>query len=371
MTERTVWQDERAGLLERQLEEAEAQLGPGNPAILPVLNLCAEHHLLTKNFERAETLFRRALEVTESESPRSSERVKLATQKMAWLCLILNRTDEADDYFHRAQNVIEMDREASDESVAHAIRCRIYFYLAMNELQPAEDNLLKLLNIYQRDGQQTSYQSAFCLIALAVINSVQDDSNTSKDFSDRAAEIIRDKCAIGYMVDYLSLAEIINLYFGQQRLKEAHELVACTMLECEDSFWPHNPKAADTLTALAEFMRGQKKFKQAESIYKRAISIRELFYDKADAELAKLALNLGNMYLALRKYSDAEPLVKQAMKTRVRCHGVEHPSVAACVETYAALLRKTKRPQLANKMDIRAREIRSACVARLHRETQA
>ncbi len=371
MNERPVWQDERAALLERQLEEAEGQLGPNDPAILPALNLCAEHHLLTKNYQRAEALFRRALEVTEAESPRSCERVKLATQKLAWLCLILNRTDEAEELFHRAVEAIECDKDASEESVSQAIRCRIYFYLSINELQQAEDNLLKLLNIYQRNGQQTSYQSAFCLISLAVINSVQDDGNTSKDFADRAAEIIKDKCAIGYMVDYLSLAEIINIYFGQQRLKEAHELVACTMLECEDSFWPHNPKAADTLTSLAEFMRGQKKFKQAESIYKRAIAIRELFYDKADAELARLALNLGNMYLSLRKYSDAEPLVKQAMKTRVRCHGVEHPSVAACVETYAALLRKTKRPQLANKMDIRAREIRSSCVARLHRDTQA
>ena len=370
MNDLTVWQNERAALLEQQLDEAQTQLGPNDPSILPALNLCAEHHLLTKNFERAEALFRRALDITESETPRSSERVKLATQKLAWLCTILNRTDEAEELFHRAVDVIEADREASEESIAHAIRCRIYFYLSLNELQQAEDNLLKLLNIYQRSGQN-SYQSAFCLVALAVINSVQDDASTSKDFADRAAEIIKDKCAIGYMVDYLSLAEIINLYFGQQRLKEAHELVACTMLECEDAFWPHNPKAADTLTALAEFMRGQKKYKQAESIYKRAITIRELFYDKADAELARLALNLGNMYLGLRKYSDAEPLVKQAMRTRVRCHGVEHPSVAACVETYSTLLRKTKRTQLANKMDIRAREIRYACVARLNRDTQA
>ena len=364
-------QKERAELLERQLEEAAAQMGGDNPQILPTLNLCAEHHLLTKNFDRAEELFRRSLYLTENESPFNSESVKLAFQKLAWLCEIKDRPDEAHEFFKRALEVVENDKSAPEDSVAHALRCLIYFHLSHNQLQEAEDSLLKLLNVYQTKDGAASYQSAFCLISLAVINSVQDDANTSKDFSDRAAEIIKDKCAIGYMVDYLSLAEIINLYYAQQRAKDAHELVACTMLECEDSFWPHNPKSAEALTALAEFLRGQKKFKQAESVYKRAIAIRELFYDQADAELARLALNLGNMYLSLRKYSDAEPLVKRAMKTRVYHHGVEHPSVAACIETYAVLLRKTKRPALATKMDVRAREIRTAYVTRLYRDTIA
>lgn len=369
--ERLEVQKERATLLEEQLSAAESQFGSENSLLLPALNICAEHHLLTKNFERSEELFRRALALTETENPYNAERVKLAIQKLAWLFLLQDRNAEAEEHFIRALSVVETDKSASEESLAHGIRCLIYFYLQNKRLQEAEHNLLKLLNVYQTHSTAASYQSAFCLVSLSVLNSMQDDSNTAKDFSDRAAEIIKDKCAIGYMVDYLSLAEIINLYFAQQRHKEAHELVACTMLECEDSFWPHNPKAADTLSALAEFMRGQKKFKQAESLYKRAIAIRELFYDRSDAELARLKLNLGNMYFAQRKYSDAEPLIKQAMTTRVRHHGVEHPAVAACVETYSALLRKTKRAQLASKLDMRAREIRSACVAKLYRETQA
>ena len=355
--------------LEAQLLSVEEKHGKEDPSVLPALNDAAEFHLFKKNYERAEELLLRAATIAGKLTPSNNEQLKLSKQRLAWLYFLQEKYDDANTFFLQALDVSMADPNANEDSKAQAIRCLIYFFIRSGQLQEAENSLHNLLTLFQASHKESEYQSAFVLMALAVIADARQAPEASKAYAGKAALIIKDKCAIGYTVDFLSLSEIISLYFGQERKAEALELVACTMLESEDLYWTHNPVAGEVLTLLAEFMRGQRKFKQAESIYKRAIAIKELATGSDDPDLACLSMNLGNMYLGLRKYADAEPLVKSAMKSRVKHYGAEHPAVAACVETYATILRKTKRAALANKLDVRAREIRSACVAKLDRQT--
>jgi tetratricopeptide (TPR) repeat protein len=376
-TEMTEAEQKRQSLefLETSLASAEAINGKGHPATLLALHSLAEHYLFNQNYEHAEELLLRAAAIAGTAHDADAD--KLARQKLAWLKFLQGHNDDARAFLIQVADLARgrfSQDSACEDHMTHALRSLIYFYLKTGWLTEAEQTLNELLGIFQQHPtkkNESNYQVAFALVSLAVIADARTDSNVSKQYADKAAEIIRDKCAIGYTVDFLSLAEIINLYFIQERKAEAQELVACTMLECEDTYWPHNPVAGDALTVLAEYLRGQRKFKQAESVYKRAIAIREFVAGGSDTEYARLVLNLCSMYLGMRKYADAEPLVKSAMKARVKVYGVEHPGVAACAETYATILRKTKRIALANKLDFRAREIRSACVTKLDRETAA
>lgn len=353
--------------LEAGLASAESVHGSEHPNVLAPLNAAAEFHLFHGKHQRAEELLLRAVAIAEGAEGNGPESLKLAKQKLAWLSYLQSDMDKAESYLMQAVDVITQSAPENEEGIAQAIRSLVYFLIKTEKFKEAEAALHNLLNVYQVHGKDSNYQSAFVYIALAVVSDKRMDAEMARSYLDKAAGIIKDKCAIGYTVDFLSLSEIINLYFSQERKAEALELAACTMLESEDSFWPHNPIAADALSCLAEYMRGQRKFKQAEAIYKRALAIKEFSHGQDSAEYGNLCLNLGNMYLGLRKYADAEPYVKAALKARVKCFGAEHPSVAACVETYATILRRTKRVALANKLDMRAREIRSVCVDRLTR----
>jgi len=368
---RTEAPEKKESFLEASLQSAEEVNGKDNPSILGPLNDVAEYHLLKRNYERANELLQRAAAIEEGESPSSPEKVKLARQKLGWSKFLQEKFDEAETYFLQAFEVMITDQNASEEGIGQALRTLIYFYLKTGNLADADDSLKKLLNVYQQPNHESSYQVAYAIVALGVIAEARGAGDESAQYMEKAAAIVKDKCAIGYTVDYLSLSEIINLYFQQDRKLEAQELCMCTMLENEDLFWPHNPVAGEVLSSLAEFMRAQKKFKQAESLYKRAILIKQRSSVPGDPLLSQLALSLSNMYLGLRKYADAEPLIKDALKSRVVQFGVYHPSVAACVETYATILRKTKRVSLANRLDTRAREIRLACVAKLDKEVAA
>ena len=75
-----------------------------------------------------------------------------------------------------------------------------------------------------------------------------------------------------------------------------------------------------------------------------------------------LATNLNSLaflYHDQRKYAEAEPLYRRALAIIEKAVGPDHPKVTATLESYAALLRKTNREYEALKMEARAKAIRA------------
>lgn len=346
--------------LKLALEEKERTVGGDSPELCSNLEALAEGLLLQEDYDSAEGVFNRSLALREKADDHDGARAVL--HRLGWVCWLGGKKDPAELYFQRALQLDIIQIPQSESKIAQSAKLLTALYLEQCEYEQARSTLLSIPAL--REPATTFYQAYFLLV-LAVVCRLQEDLSAAKDYSEQAAQIVRDKCAIGYMVDDLALAEIVWLYYSQERSVEAADLVFCTLLESEDSTWACNLMAGRALARLAEFFRAQRKTKHAESVYKRALTVFENTIGQANAEYATLALNLSSMYLSIKKFGDAEPPLKSAMKARVRVYGVEHPCVASCVETYAVLLRKTKRGTLANKMESRAREIRNSCVARL------
>ena len=343
------------------LAQKEAQSGSDSVDLCADLERLAECYLLQLNYDRAEELFKRSLALRERSNDYEGSRAAL--HRLGWLFWISERQDSAEPIFQRALELDIVQIPQSEAKIAQSAKLLTALYLEQKEYEQARSTLLSIPALRQ---PPSSYYQAYFLLVLAVVCSLQEDAAAARDFSEQAAELVRDKCASGYLVDDLALAEIVWLYYAQERMVEAADLVFCTLLESEDTTWSCNLMAGRALARLAEFFRAHRKYKHAESVYKRAMFVFEQTIGVSNAEYGTLALNLSSMYLSMKKFVDAEAPLKSAMKARVKVYGVEHPCVASCVETYAVLLKKTKRPALANKMESRAREIRSACVARLN-----
>ena len=58
-------------------------------------------------------------------------------------------------------------------------------------------------------------------------------------------------------------------------------------------------------------------------------------------------------------YAEAEPLYQRALAIREKALGSQHPDVAAILEKYSRLLRKTNREDEAIKLEQRAQAIRA------------
>jgi tetratricopeptide (TPR) repeat protein len=71
--------------------------------------------------------------------------------------------------------------------------------------------------------------------------------------------------------------------------------------------------------------------------------------------------NLGRLYLAQQRYTEAEPLLSRALAISENRLGPDHLSLADLLQSYALLLRKTKRKAEASILEARAKVIIAKC----------
>ncbi len=74
---------------------------------------------------------------------------------------------------------------------------------------------------------------------------------------------------------------------------------------------------------------------------------------------ALTSTNFFPEYRDQRKYAEAEPLFRRALLIAEKTLGPEHPNVAQVLENYADLLRKMGRAEEATEMEARAQAIRA------------
>jgi len=95
---------------------------------------------------------------------------------------------------------------------------------------------------------------------------------------------------------------------------------------------------------------------EAEKFFRLAIAEAE----NLPASDPKLSLTLNNLANCLRqqgRYADAEPLYKRAITAKEKQVGMKHMDLAILLENYAKLLRLAGRPEEAAKIDSRVRAI--------------
>jgi tetratricopeptide (TPR) repeat protein len=74
--------------------------------------------------------------------------------------------------------------------------------------------------------------------------------------------------------------------------------------------------------------------------------------------LADPLLNLAEVYVAEKRYSEAVKLYRRAVPLRERTVGADHPKLAGPLESYALALRNIEDYSEAEKIEVRATRIR-------------
>lgn len=88
---------------------------------------------------------------------------------------------------------------------------------------------------------------------------------------------------------------------------------------------PRNSAAA--LQKLAKLEHAQKRYVEAESLYRRALAIRQQVLGPRHPKVASILYNLGRLYSDQGRYSEAEPLFLQSLAIVQEFLGPEHPKV--------------------------------------------
>jgi tetratricopeptide (TPR) repeat protein len=116
----------------------------------------------------------------------------------------------------------------------------------------------------------------------------------------------------------------------------------------------------------APVYRGHGLHAEAETLYKRALEIREKVFGPDHEAVAGSLNSLGWLYQLQGRYADAEPLYKGALEIREKVFGPDHADVAGSLMPLAVLYKRQGRYAEAERLDFRALAILEKTLGRDH-----
>lgn len=108
---------------------------------------------------------------------------------------------------------------------------------------------------------------------------------------------------------------------------------------------------------LAYVLEQERKFHEAEQVYLQALHTMEQTHDRRSYKLVTCVQNLAIFYQDQKRYSEAEPLFKRALQLHKQDDGTWESML--CREDYAQLLRESGRALEARALEKEAKAIRS------------
>jgi CHAT domain-containing protein/Tfp pilus assembly protein PilF len=125
--------------------------------------------------------------------------------------------------------------------------------------------------------------------------------------------------------------QLAQLYWATGKYPEAESLYRRALSIRTDILGPEHPETAKTLNNLGLLYMTTGAYAKAEPLYKRALAIREKVLGPAHADTARSLSNLGILYSSTGAYAKAEPLYKRSLGILTKAFGPEHPNTAQAI----------------------------------------
>ncbi len=120
------------------------------------------------------------------------------------------------------------------------------------------------------------------------------------------------------------------------------------------------PEAARLFNEAASYLGIRARYRQAEFLLLRALTIRQQILKAHHPDTARTLNDLGGLYLNAGKYRESEPLLQEALEIRLGVLGEEHPDTAQTLYNLASLYRTRGDYAKAEPLFLQALRIREA-----------
>lgn len=307
----------------------------------------AAHHAKAQGrYDEAEKNYLLALK--EVEGLESSDlRVVNALTELGQFCDSLRRYDEAESYFQRAlaasnaftRKVRDPQYEPLKSTIVAIPTERLAeFFAARRKLPEAESYYQQAFALWQTQAKEKVIPRASNASVIAQLGSLAVGSKVEKaaQVCDRLAEI----------------------YVAQGRLSEAETQYrrALTLREKEEP--REERKLAASLGRLAMLYTREQKYADAEPLYRRKLEIARQEFGEGTAQVAAGLEQRAAFYSAQGKYAEAEADLESALGIYEKTRGKESTEAALTLEHLARLMRRMGRVAEAEKYEARAKAIR-------------
>jgi tetratricopeptide (TPR) repeat protein len=153
--------------------------------------------------------------------------------------------------------------------------------------------------------------------------------------------------------DMTALAALLD---RQRKFDEAERLYLRSIAMLERTYGTDTPELAVPLNNLAAVYQARGRPKQAEALYRRALAI-DAAAGPPHPRAAYCANNLAMLLAARGRLREASELFRDAVAVMTTALGSDAPTLGACLENYAGVLRKLRRRRKAASCARRAKAI--------------
>jgi len=156
----------------------------------------------------------------------------------------------------------------------------------------------------------------------------------------------------------ISLRALACVYTVQKRYKEAEPLYRRALEIYENARGPEQLDVAICSNNVGNVLKWQRRSQEAMPFYQRALAIREKLQGQEHLDLAPVLNNLADANERRRHYAEAEPLYQRALAIHEKTFGRDHPGTAADLHELAQLYYDQRRYADAEPLADRALAIR-------------
>ena len=244
---------------------------------------------------------------------------------------------------------------------ANALLAMSGMWMNMGDFVEAIKTLDRACELFTLLGEgETS--AAYCLMMIGVIHKEVGDLDQSEKLLKQAVQRAEDLGGNGKSILGESLQHLAGVYYRAQNYPAAETTQLKAMQVLQESLG-ESPVLIGCRSRLARIYIKSGQIALAETMLKNAATVGKEAFGESSPIPSYALQYLGELYVARQNYAAAEPLLAQALATREKGHGENHPAVAEILESYSAALRGLGRNSDAERLEARKKAIDSNLIA--------
>jgi CHAT domain-containing protein/Flp pilus assembly protein TadD len=277
-------------------------------------------------------------------------------EHLANLYFLREKYDKAEYLYKRAVDIRRSRLPADHSDLAQALDALGDFYKRRGQFADARPLYLESLKIYR--VRKEPLHEVHSLVRLAALDAGLGDYRAAVPLLQRALDLLANNPAAaasdraGLLNNLAAAYKLLGRYaLAEPRLEESLRLR-------KQQFGDSHPLVAQSLNNLGELYHLTGRYDQADTCYREALKIQDAKLDAGHADRAQTLGNLGLLQLARGNFTAAEPLLERSLKILEARLGPEHSGVAQGLNNLALLRKATGQYERAEALYERSLQIR-------------
>lgn len=352
---------------QKALETYRKYFGKQNTFIVNCLNsLATSYYKQSKLFE-AERYYSEELEMEKKLLKPDSLSLAVTSNNLAAIYQKLGDNPSAERYFQWALNLCQKCKASEKEKgqLADILNNLAVFYEKQGSYGDAKEMVQKALEI-EKDSSAEPFLSdkARSLMVLASIEKSFDLEASEGHYQD-ALNLIDTLAGGRPDLACEALEKYAELLLQERKFDEAEPIFKRAVTACEKAHGADHPSVAERLSEFSLLYRRKENYAEAERLLRRALAIQENTIGVDTAAFLTTVHRLAAVLADQKRYKEADELYQEILPKLKTRFGPDHPFIADTMDNWANYVEEARGKDEADELRTSARVMRRKIAGQL------